>query len=313
MTEKVKKEELSADDFDNVRSHYEKWPFPDISFSGKEGLMLLKYLHKQHENNPDKNFKIIDIGCGTGHGTIAIAKHFPKTEFCGVDISANSLHIATCKTKEEYIDNISFIQGDILNKNSLPNEKFDIVISTGVLHHVQEINIAFSNMTDLLKNNGSLILWLYGQYGRMKHHLNQAFIKKLSDNNSLDEQQKTAAEFLNQLGNTFALNSGFYTPKGSGTDGLKWLCQHKQWLADQMIPPYEKGYNITEILNLFKTNNILFEQWLGIPNHLKHYTSSPLLLSQFENLSDDDKLITIDYLIKPEYYFVIGKKHIKAE
>ena len=91
---------------------------------------------------------------------------------------------------------------------------------------------------------------------------------------------------------------------------MKWLREHKQWLADQMIPPYEKGYTLTEILNLFKHNNILFEHWLGVPTQLNHYTSSLLLLSQFENLSDDDKLITIDYLIKPEYYFVIGRKKL---
>ena len=205
MAEKVKRKKLSADDFDNVRSHYEKWPFPDISFTGKEGLMLLKYLHGQLSNNPEKKQKIIDIGCGTGHGTIALAKHFPETEFYGVDVSTNSLHIADRTTQEENLDNISFTQGDILNKNSLPKKTFDIIISTGVLHHVKEIKIAFSNFTALLKNNGSLILWLYGSYGRMKHHLNQAFIKNLSQNSVLDEQQKIAGEFLNQLGETFAL------------------------------------------------------------------------------------------------------------
>lgn len=296
------------EDSGSVRSHYEKWPFPDAFFVSREGLILLKYLKEVLKQEFEKPLKVIDVGCGTGQSTIAIASHFPNVRFVGLELSATSILKAQANAKETSLENITFIRGDILDRDSLPTGTFDLVISTGVLHHIENADEAFSNLLSLLKQDGPIILWLYGRYGRMRHSLNQAFVQTLGKDESLDKREQIAAEFIDQLGRQFAKDSGFYTPYGSGVEGLNWLVKNRHWLADQMIPPYEYCYTMEEILSLFRTHGISLGKWLGMPIDLGSYTSSAILIDQFEKLSFEERLIAIDYLAKPEYYFVSGKR-----
>jgi SAM-dependent methyltransferase len=297
---------------DTVKSHYEKWPFPDADFVGREGLILLRYLKGVLQQVPERPLQIIDIGCGTGQSTIAMARHFPNIRFRGLDLSDVSVQKARANAKESGLDNINFITGSILDRASLPDDVFDLVISTGVLHHIENADRAWANLLGFLKPGGIIILWLYGRHGRMRHSLNQSFIHMLTMNEAVNRQEQIAAEFINQLGRQYAQNSGFYTPFGSGVEGLHWLLTNRQWLADQMIPPYERCYTMSEILSVFQKHEIRFEKWLGMPVDLNAFTRSPLLIEQFEKLSFEERLIAIDYLIKPEYYFVSGKKEIKG-
>ena len=279
-----------------------------MSFAGREGLILLKYLRETLKQASEKELKVIDVGCGTGQGTIAIASHFTNVRFVGLDLSATSIQRANANAKQKRLENITFIQGDILDRDRLPADIFELVISTGVLHHIKNVDEAFSNLLSLLKHDGTIILWLYGRHGRTRHSLNQAFIETLAHGESLEKREHIAVEFIDQLGRQFADNSGFYTPCGSGVEGLEWLMKNRQWLTDQMIPPYEYCYTMEEILSLFRSHGVNFEKWLGVAAELDTYTSSAILIDQFRQLSLEKRLIAIDYLIKPEYYFVSGKR-----
>ncbi|UCG61750.1 MAG: class I SAM-dependent methyltransferase [Candidatus Zixiibacteriota bacterium] len=298
----------SHKDTDRVREHYEKWPFPDVSFGGREGLILMRYLNEVLNSSPSGRKRVVDVGCGTGHGTIAIARHFPEVDFVGLDLSAASIRKAQDGAEEAGLRNIDFHQGDIRDRGSLPSDSFDLAICAGVQHHIKDSGRAFANLVSLIRNSGTMILWLYGRYGRTRHNLNQAFLDLLTQRKSLDERERIAVEFVNQLGQQHVVNSGFYTPHGDGTEGLNWLLAHKQWLTDQMIPPYEHCYTMREILDLFHGNGIRFDKWLGISTQLESHTSSPLLLKEFRGLTPDEQLLAIDYLIKPEYYFVSGTR-----
>jgi hypothetical protein len=70
---------------------------------------------------------------------------------------------------------------------------------------------------------------------------------------------------------------------------------------------------MADILELFEAGGLHFSKWLGVPVNLKYYTSSALLLKRFEDLSPRERLLAIDCLIKPENYFVMGKKPATSE
>jgi len=293
-----------------VKEHYEQWPFPGEDFFSREGLLLLRYLNKwliaesQDERKPPK---VIDVGCGTGHTTIALAKNFPGIQFMGIDITDKSLEVGRIRAKKSNITNITFQNVDIRKDFAIPGE-FKVALCLGVLHHVQDLDVTFKHVVHLVQKDGYLVLWLYGQYGRLKHNLNQSFLKLLTKNISKSDAFLAVQTFLEELGHRFAVDSGFYTPKGSSIQGVTWLLEHPQWLADQMIPAFEQSVTMQDILRLFADNHLEFVKWLGVPCHLKSYTSSKILLEYFDKLSYQDQLIAIDYLYKPEYYFVAGKK-----
>lgn len=296
-------------EFTEHKEQYEKWPFPNINFISNEGLLFLRYIKKWLEQKQKRNFaRVIDIGCGTGHTVLNIASQFPDHQFLGIDRSGHSLNIAEKHAKKLNLKNIQFQACDI-NSNLSHLGLFDMILCLGVLHHLKDMKRAFKRIIQLLNKDGYIILWFYGVYGRYKHNLNQIFIKTLSKNKAKSEMVSLAGEFVRHMGDQYVLHSGFYSPHGSDKNGLDWLQKHPQWLVDQMVPAYECPVTLGFILDIFKKYNIEFENWFGVSLDIEHYTSSKLLIDAFQSLSDRDKMISLDYLLKPEYYFIAGKKN----
>lgn len=55
--------------------------------------------------------QILDLGCGTGILTFALARRYPQAGIVGVDVMPQYLAIAIRKAKLKGIDNVSFLQG----------------------------------------------------------------------------------------------------------------------------------------------------------------------------------------------------------
>ena len=73
-----------------------------------------------------RDFKILDVGTGSGIIPITLKKHFPNAEISAIDISEKALEIAK-KNADFHQANIQFIQQDYLNTKL--EEKYDIIIS----------------------------------------------------------------------------------------------------------------------------------------------------------------------------------------
>ena len=73
-----------------------------------------------------RDFKILDVGTGSGIIPITLKKHFKNAEISAMDISEKALEIAK-KNAEFHQANIQFIQQDYLNTKL--EENYDIIIS----------------------------------------------------------------------------------------------------------------------------------------------------------------------------------------
>lgn len=294
----------------DVQGHYERWPFPGCDFAGKEGLVILRSLQEvlgawSGSDRRGPGPRVLDAGCGTGNTTLALARRFPEVTFLGVDLSERSIQAARKASQE--LSNVSFERADITEEISGLGQ-FAVVLCFGVLHHTPDMEAALRRLVGRIAPGGRLLLWLYGRYGRARHSLNQAFIGSLCVGADATTKFSVAREFLQHLGRSYASDSGFYTPRGSGAEGIGWLLEHPEWLADQMIPALEQDVTMREILDLFASCELRRPEWLGVSADLGSYTSSRVLVERFEALSDQEKLLAIDYLVKPEYYLVSGEK-----
>lgn len=293
-----------------VKDHYEQWPFPGTDFLSREGLLLLRYMDRwirQERPLTAKKVRIIDVGCGTGHTTLALARNFPEASFLGLDISQASLRAARRFVKQAKTSNVAFRTCD-LRRDLSSLGKYRVVLCLGVLHHTEDPRSTFRSIARLAEPGGYLVLWLYGSLGRFRHRVNQKLLRLLTRRMNGDESLEVARAFVEDLGPKFAAGSGFYTPRGSGEEGLAWLLQHPPWLADQMIPAHERAVTLPDILRLFRQNQLELWRWLGVPLDLDKHVSSPKLKACFDRLPVHQRLIALDYLIKPSYYFVVGKK-----
>ena len=118
-------------------------------------------------DNKINHVKTKDIDSWLRHGqhSIGTATSFKSSKVLAIDLSLSSLAYAKRKTDELGIENIKYMQADILDLNNL-NKKFDIIESAGVLHHMDNPMAGWRVLTDCLKPKGLMKIGLYSELAR---------------------------------------------------------------------------------------------------------------------------------------------------
>ena len=104
-------------------------------------------------------------GCGTGYEPIDIALRDSNLAVTAVDLSRKSLAYAKRKAQAAGCNNIEFIQADILDLGAMDRE-FDLIICTGVLHHMADPLAGWQVLRELLAPTGMMRISLYSAYAR---------------------------------------------------------------------------------------------------------------------------------------------------
>ncbi len=141
------------------RKHKER-EFFDKSFDGHKRESVSKfYSVAQSSREPYRRFliaecegkKVLEYGCGPGSSTFFLAKN--GAQVIGIDISKVAIEQAETKAIEEGVmDKTAFLLMDA-EEMGFPEESFDIVCGSGILHHL-DIGKAFKELGRVLKFNG---------------------------------------------------------------------------------------------------------------------------------------------------------------
>lgn len=130
---------------------------------------------------PVKKLDVLIAGCGTGESALACALCYPSANFTFIDISPASLRLTKRYAAELNVQNVKILQDDILTMDL--GQRFDIIISTGVIHHLSIPAQGVENLNRHLKEWGALSAMVYGEYGRFEIGLFQEALKIILDNN----------------------------------------------------------------------------------------------------------------------------------
>lgn len=154
-----------------VQSQYEENPYPRwVSLARTRKTNLGRFLKERfpHFDPPsflDKPIKILVAGCGTGKHPIETALSFSNVEILAVDISKASLAYAIRMARKHNVQNINFMQADILDLGNL-GRQFHVIECVGVLHHMKEPLAGWRILTDLLVEGGLMKVGLYSELAR---------------------------------------------------------------------------------------------------------------------------------------------------
>lgn len=88
---------------------------------------LLVNLAIENLKNETKEFRILEIGTGSGCISISLAKAFPNSVITAIDISADAISLAQENADWLDVHNINFVVADFFSYT--PNGKYDLIIS----------------------------------------------------------------------------------------------------------------------------------------------------------------------------------------
>ncbi|MGW1727997.1 methyltransferase domain-containing protein [Streptomyces sp. NPDC002306] len=111
--------------------------------------------------------RVLDLGCGTGASTAALAAVLPDADITAVDASSGMLERAVAKS---WSDNVSFVHSPV---ERLPEagvgEAFDAVFAAYLFRNTADPDDVLATVHDLLLPRGRLAVHEYILSGRVTH------------------------------------------------------------------------------------------------------------------------------------------------
>ena len=207
-----------------VKDQYEENPYPrwenlGLSIKPRNIMAVINdsdlNLDLKKISNSDSP-EILIAGCGTGQHAITTASKYKKSKILALDLSFKSLSYAIRKANELKINNIDFIQGDILDLKSI-DRKFDIIESVGVLHHMDNPFKGWEILTSCLNNDSLMLIGLYSEKARrhiiqIKNKINK--LKLQSNYKNIIKFRKDLIENNSDQWNLIKSSPDFYTVSG---------------------------------------------------------------------------------------------------
>ncbi|AJT43131.1 class I SAM-dependent methyltransferase [Psychromicrobium lacuslunae] len=128
----------------------------DSAVLHRELTATLDWLQDRNGQLPPR--KILDLGAGTGNGTIALAERFPAAELLAIDFSAELLSGLQQRAEAKQLgDRVSTLQLD-LNDHWPELGRFDLVWAAAFLHEVEHPEAVLAKAFQLLRPGGLLAI-----------------------------------------------------------------------------------------------------------------------------------------------------------
>ncbi|MEK7084726.1 MAG: class I SAM-dependent methyltransferase [Patescibacteria group bacterium] len=105
----------------------------------------------------------LDGGCGGGRYIVALSR-LGAREVQGIDLSEQHIELVKKRITDRNLSQAHAQKASVLNI-PFPDNYFDFVVSTGVIHHTPNPRKAFSELTRVLKPGGRMFLAVYGKGG----------------------------------------------------------------------------------------------------------------------------------------------------
>jgi SAM-dependent methyltransferase len=153
---------------DAVRRFYEQAPFP--GYPPRDSLAWLRARAERSEfaRALDRaipgDARIVDVGCGTGQMSLHLA-HADRVVI-GADLTRGSLRLGAAAARRFGLDQVQFIETD-LHRPGLRPGAFDVVYSSGVLHHTPNPRAAFRSLSTLARPGGIIVVGVYNALARV--------------------------------------------------------------------------------------------------------------------------------------------------
>jgi SAM-dependent methyltransferase len=154
-----------------VLQMYMRYPYPNYSAEERAQILPAEQCRYRYLGLEAlmANARVLDVGCGTAHRVMPLAKHYGAREYVGLEQSAASIAVARELAVE--IDMAATIHEGDLFRLPFPDASFDVVISQGVLHHTSDPWRGFRELVRVCRPGGFVNTYLYNKANHFRHNL----------------------------------------------------------------------------------------------------------------------------------------------
>ena len=245
---------MSNKNIDYLTKHYNEFIYPrPIEDIDKEWIdKNMHYLNDPtrywHRLWPEKLYnkeklKILIAGCGT-HQAAIYAKCNPEHSFVGIDLSNNSISHQMKLTEKHGIKNLKLICDDF--RKIIFKEKFNLIISTGVIHHLENPGSALEYFEKNLENDGVISLMVYGN--QSSYPINE--IKRILSPLKLEHDEKSInciQKLIERINPSHPVKNFLKSYNDQ---------EYKAGIVDMFLHKSEKFFSIKELIMLLSNYNL---------------------------------------------------------
>ncbi len=192
---------------------------------------------------------VLIAGCGTWQAAkYAVCR--PGAHVVGIDISQTSLE-HTERLQDKYgLTNLELCQLPVEQADTL-ERRFDLIICTGVLHHLADPDTGLRALRTALKPRGAILLMVYGRYGRTGIYMLQDYCRRLGVGTSRREMSDLM-EVLEALPSVHPAVSLLRHARDS---------RNADTLADALLNPREESYSVPQFFHFVERNGLTLGRW----------------------------------------------------
>jgi ubiquinone/menaquinone biosynthesis C-methylase UbiE len=130
-----------------LKAYIMLWGIPNPSFQLRAAYFqrFTKRLHFSYA---------LDAGCGIGLQSMLLAKRYPNARIDAYDTDSDSIAVAKDVAKELRLDNLHFVEQDLLQLSNISD--YDFIFCIDVLEHVKEDEQLIKIFSKTLKKGGVL-------------------------------------------------------------------------------------------------------------------------------------------------------------
>jgi SAM-dependent methyltransferase len=251
-------EEPGTAGVEEVRQFYERLPYPPPLTSLDEHRELYSDPDRRRalfhriwpSERPGGHQEILVAGCGTSQAA-RYALREPDARVTAIDISNTSLRHTRDLQKKYALENLELHQLPLESVRQL-GRSFDLIVCTGVLHHLPDPDCGLRALRDVLSRKGAMDLMVYARYGRTGIYMLQEYCRML--------RIGTAADDLRDLGallEALPRNHPLAELLGRASD-----FQRPEAIADALLHPRDRAYTVPELYAWLERCGMSFGRWV---------------------------------------------------
>jgi len=249
---------VTANPLSDVVSHqYSKWVYPE-PIQDLPGWLAGSWQwfdpsHAQRMFWPDRaarlDLEILVAGCGTNQAAV-LAYTNPSARVVAIDVSQPSLDHHRLLKDRYGMRNLELHQLPIEEVGALGRD-FDLIVSTGVLHHLADPVAGARALAACLRPDGVLALMLYARYGRIGVEMMQAVFRDLGLRQN-DASVLMVKEAIALLANDHPLRGYLAVAPDLEFDA---------GLVDTFLHGRDRSYTVEDCLDLVSSAGLVFQEW----------------------------------------------------